>query len=143
MPAELNARLVFDPEVILQGIQRPGSAAGVIVDAWLAGMLTVLMSDAVAYATVEYLLDNFPSGEWQRIRPLIGGLMARARFVKVRYSWRPHKPDHDHTDHPVVTCAMNGAAWVVAASREDYQTARQSLGLEVLTPPELVALLLD
>jgi hypothetical protein len=135
------ARLVFDPEVVLQGVQQPGSAAGVLVDAWLAGLLVVLMSDALAYATAAYLLDNYPQDEWQPVRRLLSGLLARARFVPVRYSWRATKPDH--ADHPVVNCAMNGAGIVVAAGHPDYEMARQSLGLAVATPLELVELLAE
>jgi hypothetical protein len=137
-------RLVFDPDVVIEGIGQPGSAAGILIDAWLAGLMVVLTTDALAYATVADLLDNFPQDDWPQVRRIAGALYTRAHFVHVRYTWRTIKNDHaDHTDHPVVNCAMNSAGTVVAFDPQDYAMAREHLGLAVLTPPELVALLAE
>jgi hypothetical protein len=142
MDATSLPRLVFDPDVVVEGIQQPGSAAGILIDCWLAGLAAVLTTDALAYATVDYLLDNFPQDDWPKVKRLAGALYTRARFVHVRYTWRTIKNDHaDHTDHPVVNCAMNAAGTVVAFDPQDYAVAREHLGLAVLTPPELVTLL--
>lgn len=42
-------RVVVDTNVVFEGLTKRGSAAGVILDAWLAGELEVYVSNTLAY----------------------------------------------------------------------------------------------
>ena len=50
--------------------------------------------------------------------------------------WRPSSPDPG--DEHIVDCAMNANAVVVTSNVRDFQMARASLGLPVLTPVEFL-----
>jgi hypothetical protein len=43
--------------------------------------------------------------------------------------------------HPVIDCAMNAGAMVVTFNIRDFQSAKESLGLRVLTPVQLLGVL--
>jgi len=64
-------------------------------------------------------------------------MLARAEFVPVYFSWRPTSPDPG--DDHVIDCAMNAGAPVVTSNVRDFQSAQQSLGLQVITPAEFAA----
>jgi predicted nucleic acid-binding protein len=42
-------RVVVDTNVVLEGLTKQGGASGLIVDAWLAGVMAVSVSNALAY----------------------------------------------------------------------------------------------
>jgi hypothetical protein len=54
----------------------------------------------------------------------------------IYYSWRPTSPDPG--DDFVIDCAMNAGAIVVTSNTRDFQRVKVSLGLQVMTPTELV-----
>jgi hypothetical protein len=54
----------------------------------------------------------------------------------IYYSWRPTSPDAG--DDLVIDCAMNANAIVTTFNCRDFSKARDSLGLQVITPVELV-----
>ena len=41
--------VVIDTNVVFEGLTKQGSAAGLVIDAWLAGLLQVHVSNALAY----------------------------------------------------------------------------------------------
>jgi len=41
--------VVIDTNVVFEGLTKQGGAAGLIIDAWLAGLLEVYISNALAY----------------------------------------------------------------------------------------------
>jgi hypothetical protein len=45
---------------------------------------------------------------------------------------------HHRTGATAIDCAMNAGAIVVTSNTRDFQKARESLGLSVITPTELV-----
>jgi hypothetical protein len=50
----------------------------------------------------------------------------------------PHTPVPDLGDDLVIDCAMNASAIVITSNLRDFKRAKESLGLSVLTPVELV-----
>jgi predicted nucleic acid-binding protein len=58
-------------------------------------------------------------------------------FVPIYYSWRPSSPDPG--DEHVIDCAMNAGATVITANIRDFQLAKRTLGLRVMTPVEFLS----
>jgi len=131
-----NLRVVIDTNVIFEGLTKQGGAAGLIIDLWLAGLLEVCISDALAYEYEDVLSRKLNRQRWQKIQPVLGALLSRAQFTAIYYSWRPTSPDPG--DDLVIDCAMNAGAIVVTSNIRDFQKASESLGLQVTTPTELV-----
>ena len=136
MAADSSLRVVIDTNVIFEGLTKQGGAAGLVIDAWLAGLLTVYVSNALAYEYVDVLSRKLSEKRWQTLRPVLGKLLDLGQFAEIYYSWRPTSPDPG--DDLVVDCAMNTGATVITSNLRDFRNAEASLGLRVMTPVELV-----
>ena len=136
MDAVSLPRVVLDTNVIFEGLTKRGGAAGLLVDAWLAGLLRVYVSNALAYEYVDVLSRRLAQTPWQRPKPVLGTLLSKAQFVVVYYSWRPASPDPG--DDHVIDCAMNAGATVITWNVKDLYAAKDALGLRVITPVEAV-----
>ena len=136
MDAVSLSRVVIDTNVVFEGLTKRGGAAGLIIDAWLAGLLQVCVCDALAYEYADVLSRKLSEVRWQRLKPVLGTLLSQAQFVVVHYSWRPISPDPG--DEHVIDCAMNAGATVITWNVRDFRTARETLGLRVITPVEAV-----
>lgn len=129
-------RLVIDTNVVFEGLTKQGNAAGVIMEAWLAGSFDIYVSDTLAYEYVDVLSRKLAPWRWQRLAPVLEALLQQSQFVTVYYSWRPLSPDPG--DDHVIDCAMNANATVITFNRRDFEVARKALGLPLMTPVELV-----
>lgn len=129
-------RVLVDTNVLFEGLTKQGGASGLIVEAWLAGWLEVCISNALAYEYEDVLSRKLSEQRWKRLKPLLGTLLSHAQFVIIYYSWRPASPDSG--DEHVIDCAMNANAAVITYNIRDFQNAKESLGLRVMTPVELV-----
>jgi len=134
-------RVVIDTNVLFEGLTKRGSAASLIIDAWLAGLLQVFVSNVLAYEYTDVLSRKLSESRWQSLKPVLGTLLAQVRFTAIYYSWRPISPDP--ADEHVIDCAMNAGAIVVTSNVRDFQTAKESLGLQVMTPGEIVMKLVN
>ncbi len=132
-------RVVIDTNVVFQGLTKRGGAAGLLIEAWLAGLLQVYVSNALAYEYADVLSCKLSEARWQRIEPVLGTLLSKAQFVTIYYTWRPISPDP--ADEHVIDCAMNAGATVVTSNVRDFEKAGEALGLRVITPVEAVILL--
>lgn len=136
MAGSLSLRVVIDTNIVLEGLTKKGGAAGLIIKAWLAGLLDVYISNALAYEYVDVLSRKLSIGRWQRIKPVVGELLSQAEFIVTYFSWRPSSPDPG--DEHVVDCAMSAGAVLVTSNVRDFRMAEKSLGLQVLNPVEFV-----
>jgi len=136
MPETRPLRAVIDTDVLFEGLTRQGGASGLIIDAWLAGLFQACVSNSVAYEYEDVLSRKLSEARWQKIKPVLGTLLARAEFVTIYYSWRPISPDPG--DEHLIDCAMNAGAPVVTHNVRNFRLARQTLGLVVMTPVEFV-----
>ena len=127
-------KAVIDTNVVFEGLTKQGGACGLIVDAWLAGLFQPCVSTALAYEYVDVLAHKLSNVRWLAIEPVLGQMLGLAELVLIRFSWRPTSPDPG--DDLVIDCAMNAGAPVVTKNLRDFQSARKSLGLAVLTPVE-------
>jgi predicted nucleic acid-binding protein len=129
--------VVIDTNVLFEGLTKQGGAAGLIIDAWRAGSLRVYVSTALAYEYADVLSRKLSAARWQRIKPVLGALLAQVEFAPIYYSWRPSSPDPG--DEHVIDCAMNAGATVISANVRDFQLAKRTLGLRVMTPVAFVS----
>lgn len=136
MPSVEPPRVVIDTNVLFEGLTKQGGAAGLIIDAWRAGLLRVYMSNALAYEYADVLSRKLSAARWQRLKPVLGALLVQVEFTPIYYSWRPSSPDPG--DDHVIDCAMNAGATVVSNNVRDFQLAKRTLGLQVMTPVEFI-----
>jgi len=99
-------------------------------------LLQVCVCDALAYEYADVLSRKLSEARWQRLKPVLGTLLSKAQFVVVHYSWRPISPDPG--DEHIIDCAMNAGATVITWNVRDFRTARETLGLRVITPIEAI-----
>ncbi len=118
-----------------------GSACGLVIDAWLAGLFRPRVSTALAYEYTDVLNRKLSEARWLVVKPVLGELLAKAEPVSIYFSWRPTSPDP--ADDLVVDCAMNASAVVITSNVQDFRAAQRSLGLRVLTPVEFVSALAE
>ena len=129
-------RVVLDTNVIFEGLTKQGNATGLIIDAWRANLFEVYISDALAYEYTDVLSRKLSEYRWLKLKPLLGTLLNKANFIPIYYSWRPTSPDAG--DDLVIDCGMNAGAIVVTSNIRDFRRAIESLGLQVITPIELI-----
>jgi predicted nucleic acid-binding protein len=134
-------RAVIDTNVVFEGLTKRGGAAGILIEAWLAELIDVRVSNALAYEYISVLSRKLSEKRWRRIEPVLGTLLAQAEFVVINYTWRPVSPD-PQDDH-VIDCAMNTGAVVITSNIRDFRTPEKRLGLPVLTPAEAVLVLVE
>jgi len=130
-------RVVIDTNVVFEGLTKQGGASGLIVDAWLNGLFRPFISNALAYEYADVLSRLLSETRWRRIQPILGELLDHAEFTTIYFTWRPSSPDPG--DEHVIDCAMNAGATIVTSNTRDFQPAKHSLGLRVITPVEFVA----
>lgn len=128
---------VIDTNVLFEGLTRKGGAAGLIVDAWLAGVYVPCVSSALAYEYLDVLSRKLAERRWLQLRPVLVAMLRQAQFIEINFTWRPSSrdPDDDH----VIDCAMNANAALVTANLRDFHLAQRALGLNVMSPAEFVS----
>ena len=129
-------RVVIDTNVVFEGLTKQGGAAGLLIDSWLAGLLEVYISDALAYEYVDVLSRKLTPSRWLELKLVLKALLNQTKFTPIYYSWLPTSPDAG--DDFVIDCGMNAGAIVVTLNITDFRQAVKSLGLQVMTPTELI-----
>lgn len=132
-------RVVFDTNILFEGLTKKRGACGLLIDAWLAGLIQVCVSDALAYEYKDVLSRKFAPPKWLNAQIALKTLLLNASFISVHYTWRPTSPDPG--DDLVIDCAMNANALLVTANIKDFRKAQAELGLVVMTPLEFVTIL--
>ena len=128
--------VVIDTNVLFAGLTKQGGAEGFIIDVWLGGLLKVNVSNSLAYEYIDVLSRKLSSQRWLKLKPVVGTLLTKVEFTPIYYSWRPTSPDPG--DDLVIDCAMNANAIVVTSNIKDFQRAKIALGLQIMTPKELI-----
>jgi predicted nucleic acid-binding protein len=139
MPDFSLLRIVVDTNVVFEGLTKQGGASGLIIDAWLAGLMVVFVSNALAYEYDDVLSRKLSKERWSKLQPVLGKLLSMAQYTNIYFSWRPTSPDAG--DDLVIDCAMNAGAIVVTSNIRDFWSAKESLGLKVITPVQFVSIL--
>ncbi len=139
MPGSPLLRVVVDTNVLFEGLTKQGGASGLIIDAWLARLMVVCVSNALAYEYDDVLSRKLSAKRWSQLQPVLGQLLSVAQYTHIYFSWRPTSPDAG--DDLVIDCAMNAGAVVVTSNIRDFRSAQDLLGLRVLTPVQFVNVL--
>jgi predicted nucleic acid-binding protein len=135
-PDRVTPRAVIDSNIVFEGLTRSSGAAGVAIEAWVAGLYRGCVTNALAYEYAQALSTRLSPRRWDIVRPALTALLSQAQYVTVHYRWRPMSPDP--ADDHVIDCAMNAGAPVVTANVRDFRVAEQQLGLRVMTAVEFV-----
>jgi putative PIN family toxin of toxin-antitoxin system len=136
MSTMLLYRVVIDTNVVFEGLTKQGGAAGLIIDAWLAGLIEVYVSNALAYEYEDVLSRKLSKARWEKSQLVLETLLDTSRFTPIYFSWRPTSPDPG--DDLVIDCAMNADAMIITSNIRDFTSAKESLGLKVMTPMQFV-----
>jgi predicted nucleic acid-binding protein len=139
MSSSLLLRVVIDTNVVFEGLTKQGGASGLIIDAWLAGLMVVCVSNALAYEYDDALSRKLSEARWITVQPVLGKLIDIAQYTNIYFSWRPTSPDAG--DDLVIDCAMNAGAIVVTSNIRDFRSAKESLGIQIMTPVQFVTAL--
>jgi putative PIN family toxin of toxin-antitoxin system len=132
-------RVVLDTNVVFEGLTKQKGTCGLIIDAWLAELIQVCVSNALAYEYIDVLSRKLSPAKWQSAKTAVLTLLRKAEFISIYYSWRPSSPDPG--DDLVIDCAMNANVPVVTSNKKDFRLAEKELGLRVMTPLEFIAVL--
>lgn len=132
-------KVVLDTNVIFEGLTKRNGSCGLIIDAWLAGLIRVYVSDALAYEYADVLSRKLSSERWNQVKVALSTLLHIAEYVPLYYTWRPSSPDPG--DDMVIDCAMNANVMIITSNLIDFRKAQRELGVVVMTPVELIALL--
>jgi predicted nucleic acid-binding protein len=130
---------VLDTNVVFEGLTKRGGVSGTIINAWYGGLVHVCITDAMAYEYIDVLTRKLSAERAAIATSALATLLTSAELVTVYYRWRPSSPDPG--DEFVIDCAMNANAALVTLNLKDFRLAQQTLGLQVLTPKQLLALL--
>jgi predicted nucleic acid-binding protein len=129
-------RIVIDTNVLFEGLTKQGGASGLLIEAWLAGLMTVCVSTALAVEYESVLSRKLSASRWHPLQAVLGHLLSLAEYVPIYYTWRPSSPDPG--DEFVVDCGMNARAIVVTYNLRDLRDASKTLGLIVMSPAEFL-----
>ena len=132
----MTVRAVIDTNVVFEGLTKRDTAAGWIVEAWLAGLFRPCISNALGYEYVEVLSTKLSPKRREQVRPLLRGLLEAAERIGIHFTWRPSSPDPG--DEHVIDCAMNAGAIIVTWNVRDFRRAQSQLGLPISTPVEFL-----
>ena len=139
MDVQQSIRVVLDTNVVFEGLTKQAGVAGTIIDAWYGRLLRVCVTDALAYEYIDVLTRKLSAKRTEVAMSAFATLLTSAELITVYYRWRPSSPDPG--DEFVIDCAMNANAPLVTSNLKDFRLAQQTLGLRVLTPKQLLALL--
>lgn len=76
-------RVVIDTNVVFEGLTKQGGAAGLIIDAWLAGLMTVCVSNTLAFEYEDVLSRKLSEVRWRRLQSVLGALLNAAHFTPI------------------------------------------------------------
>jgi predicted nucleic acid-binding protein len=90
---DVQLRGVIDTNVVFEGLTKRDTAAGWIIEAWVAGLFQPCVSNGLAYEYVDVLSTKLSPARWSELRPLLHCLLEQAEPITIHYSWRPSSPE--------------------------------------------------
>ena len=123
---------VIDTNVVFEGLTKQGGAAGLIIDAWQAGLYQPCVSTALVYEYLDVLSRELSAERWRHLEPVVMAMLKQTQPVDIHFRWRPVSQDPS-ADH-VIDCVMNANAVLVTSNVRDFLLAQRVLKLTVMTP---------
>ena len=143
MRYHLSLRIVVDTNVFVAAVSSPAGASREVLRRCLTGRYEPLMGQGL-FTEYESVLSR---SELFIRSPVSGGerdalweaMVARCRWVRVYYLWRPNLSDE--ADNHVVELAVAGSAEAIVThnTRDFERTDLYFPGLRVVTPSDLIA----
>ncbi len=85
-------RVVIDTNVVFEGLTKKGGASALIIDAWLAGLMVVCVSNTLSYEYDDVLSRKLAPERWILLKPLLGKLLSIAELqVFISHGNRHHQ----------------------------------------------------
>ena len=131
-------RAVVDTNILFEGLTK-ASAAGDVVDHWVARRFLPCVSTALALEYEEVLTNRLSAAKRERALTALPALLNRVEFIPVPYRLRPLSPDPD--DDFVIECAFHADAVIVSANLRDLLLPSRSVGVTVHTAEHFLLLL--
>ena len=142
MPYALDVRIAIDTNILIAAVTRPGGRSARIVDAWLAGEIEAVASEATAREADLVLgagwLGRMTSGEL--VTSLLEALRTRSVWVEAPEPIGDLRMKDEGDVRMVETAVTGGASYVVTTDRE-FLLHRGYGGVEFVTPAEMVRVL--
>jgi predicted nucleic acid-binding protein len=79
-------KVVIDTNVLMEGLTKQGSTAGLVVDAWLAGVLAVYVSNNLIHEYVDVLSRKLSAQRWHNFQPVLRTLLSLASPTVIHFS---------------------------------------------------------
>lgn len=130
---------MIDTNVVFEGLTKQGTAADLIITAWLTGRLQVYLSNALAYEYEGTLSNKLSPQRWLQAKPILSRLLDKGSFIAIAYRWRPLS--NDPGDEHVIECTLNANATLITANLKDFRQAQREVGLAVMSPASYVNML--
>ena len=135
-------KMVLDTNVVVTALRSPSGSSAELLRQVRAGSGQLLLSTALVLeyeATCELPEHLLAAGlERKEVGQVLDVLAAVSTPVKIHYRWRPQL--HDPGDEMVLETAVNGGAdAIVTYNKKDFGTAPQRFGIDLLSPPEVLA----
>lgn len=133
----LDVRIAIDTNVLIAALTRPGGRSARIVEAWLAGEIEVVASEATVREAEAVLgggwLGRMTSRE--RVALLLEALRSRTVWVAAPEAIRDLQMKDEGDVRMVETAVTGGASYVVTTDRE-FLSHRGYGSVEFVTPAE-------
>lgn len=132
-------RVVIDTNVLVAARRSNLGASNALLRVWLAGGVEAVVTVALFFEYEEVLKrpEHLLGGDAGDVDELLDALSLVSTDVESKFSWRPQLRDPD--DDMVLDAAMNGGArGIVTFNRADFLPQAVNLGLQVLSPAQLL-----
>jgi putative PIN family toxin of toxin-antitoxin system len=134
-------RIVIDTSVIVAGLRSRKGNSYALLRAVGERRFVVLLSPAMMLEYEEVLKRDEHSQEaglsLNDIDLFLEEFSALAEPVQIHFQWRPQLRDSD--DEMVLETAINGRAdAIITFNKADFAASKQSFGIQILTPGELL-----
>ncbi|MDW7992687.1 MAG: putative toxin-antitoxin system toxin component, PIN family [Anaerolineae bacterium] len=133
-------RAVLDTNVLVSGLVAEGGAPRRIVDAWLEGRFTLVLSpylleELLHVLTYPRIANRIRLEEEEDLEVLLGALVSQAEVTEGMLSLPG--VTRDPKDDPVVACAREGEADYIVSGDQDLLVLGEYEGIRVVSPREL------
>lgn len=128
-------RGVVDTNVLFEGLTHLGPAAEVM-DAWAGREFLPCISTALALEYHDVLARKLSPVRGDAVLKALQALLARAKWVPIRFSFRPASPDPG--DDLVIDCVLNSQSLLITSNVRDFREPARQWGFAVLRPPDFL-----
>lgn len=136
-------RAVLDTNVLISGLVSQKGLPRQILDAWLEGRYTLVISlylvDELAHVLTYPRIAERVRLTQEELDAILAALLSQAELTSAEL--RLPGVTRDPKDDPVVACAVEGQAGYIVSGDQDLLVLGEYEGIEIITPRQFVELL--